>query len=936
MFCLSGRIGHLIGGPTRPPRQDARRRFGRVILTLLVIGLTGLPGVTDANVIYVNHDGSDANDGSSWSLAKQFIQSGVNAAVAGDEVWVAQGTYYKDNGGGVVVTTGVRLYGGFAVGDTWSDRDPATKLTIVDGRFGSGYSPAILVAPPSGPAGGLTVVDGFTILKSDNFSHPPAPAGGGVFCGSGSVRIANNTIMTSNGAGIYCSNCDVDVAGNTVTDTHSAVYFENCTGAITGNNFSSNHINGGTGGGLVVFGCDIVISDNTITDNTGSGLGGGIAIFGGPVTVSGNAILRNITSGGGEGGGLAIRDCPSAKVLGNTIGFNRARAAGGIEALRTVLEARENSITDNTATGAFAGGILALNGAEVISGNVIARNFSPDRGGGIFAQGAANTNIGLVGTSVISNNLIVDNSAGSDGGGVYVNGVYSPEPFLTNNTVVGNVVTSPSTSSFAGGIADDSGIENVANNLIAGNTNGLKGGNSTRFSHNCVFGNSGTDYVIAGPGAGDISSDPRFVAPGVGDYHLGAGSPCIDAGDDLYVTSGETDLDGNPRTNGLHVDIGAYESQDSTPPATTSTLLGPAGSNGWFTGAVQVSLSATDPEGPSDVAATYYQVDGGLTHAYSGPFSVDGDAIHSITFWSVDKAGNEEKPHNTQQIMIDGTAPTLTFGTSMPAANAAGWNNSAVDLSYTTGDNLSGVASSSPGSPLHFAAEGLNQIQTVTVTDVAGNVAAFTSTVVNIDLTAPVSTASLSGTAGNNGWYRSAVTVTLAASDALSGVAHTYYAVDGGATLTYGVPFQVTGDAIHTITYWSVDRAGNTESPQTQVIRIDSSAPIIRAVANPSALWPPNGKMVPVTISGSITDAISGVFLTGACYSVVDEYGQVQPSGPITVQPNGTFTFTVMLQASRRGDDKDGRLYTIWISALDLAGNVGSASISVVVPHDQR
>jgi hypothetical protein len=113
----------------------------------------------------------------------------------------------------------------------------------------------------------------------------------------------------------------------------------------------------------------------------------------------------------------------------------------------------------------------------------------------------------------------------------------------------------------------------------------------------------------------------------------------------------------------------------------------------------------------------------------------------------------------------------------------------------------------------------------------------------------------------------------------------------------------------------------------------DTTPPTITATANPSQLWPPNGQMVPVTVSGSMTDSGSGVDPATASYTVLDEYGLIQPSGPITLQPNGSYRFTVALQASRRGQDQDGRHYTIAVSARDQAGNLGVATAMVVVPH---
>jgi len=103
------------------------------------------------------------------------------------------------------------------------------------------------------------------------------------------------------------------------------------------------------------------------------------------------------------------------------------------------------------------------------------------------------------------------------------------------------------------------------------------------------------------------------------------------------------------------------------------------------------------------------------------------------------------------------------------------------------------------------------------------------------------------------------------------------------------------------------------------------------------ALWPANGKLVPDTISGAILDAASGVDPATVAFRVIDEYGEVQPTGPISLGSGGQFSFELPLEARRLGQDKDGRRYQILVSPVDSAVTRSSTSALValvVVPHD--
>jgi hypothetical protein len=63
-------------------------------------------------------------------------------------------------------------------------------------------------------------------------------------------------------------------------------------------------------------------------------------------------------------------------------------------------------------------------------------------------------------------------------------------------------------------------------------------------------------------GIGNFTNEPMFLDP-TGDYRLLPNSPCINAGNNTFL-SAATDLDGNPRVVGGTVDVGCYEYQAPT------------------------------------------------------------------------------------------------------------------------------------------------------------------------------------------------------------------------------------------------------------------------------------------------------------------------------------------------------------------------------------
>lgn len=100
-------------------------------------------GPTTQCILYVDADATGADDGSSWTDAYSKLQDALDDAVADDEIWVAEGTYYPDQGASVmaddreasfVLVDGLRIYGGFDGTETArTGRDPENNVTILSG-----------------------------------------------------------------------------------------------------------------------------------------------------------------------------------------------------------------------------------------------------------------------------------------------------------------------------------------------------------------------------------------------------------------------------------------------------------------------------------------------------------------------------------------------------------------------------------------------------------------------------------------------------------------------------------------------------------------------------------------------------------------------------------------------------------------------------------
>lgn len=161
-------------------------------------------------------------------------------------------------------------------------------------------------------------------------------------------------------------------------------------------------------------------------------------------------------------------------------------------------------------------------------------------------------------------------------------------------------------------------------------------------------------------------------------------------------------------------------------------------------------------------------------------------------------------------------------------------------------------------------------------------------------------------------------------------------------TLTVRVPASAAAGTYTAIVQPVVMSSSIPLAPATQPVQLVltvtskcAAPPAVSVSAAPAELSSPNGRLEDIALSGTVA-VPEGCTLARAWYTLTDEYGILGETKDVAVGADGSFAFTAPVQVSRRGDDKDGRLYQFTVYAADDVGTGASAPADVVVQHDQR
>ena len=432
-----------------------------------------------------------------------------------DDIWIAAGTYtptvpldgstprtatfYVDG-----TQDGLKIYGGFASGDTFADRDPATKVTVLSGDLNGDDGPdtdgdgipdsnrgdnAYHVLVLNGGEGigadvtanitEATVIDGVTVSGGNaddggSFSSPDRK-GGGIYCdGQGDSNACSPQIIGTT------------FVGNSADQFGGAIYNNGSRGTsspqITGATFSGNHAS--TSGGAIY---------NDGTDGASSPQITNVTFTGNSANNSGGAIRNN------------GRDGASSPRITNAI------------------------FTGNSA--GTSGGAIYNYGRDGVSSPVItnaafAGNAAVSRGGAIYSNGFSGTS-----SPQVTSTTFTGNSAG-DGGAIYNDGFNggTSSPKITNVILWGNSATGDGDE-----IYNRDATPTLSYTLVeglnpsgTGNLDGTDPANAPRFVDA-----DGPDGAF-----GTLDDDVR----------LALGSPAIGVGDNTALPADIADLDGDGDT----------------------------------------------------------------------------------------------------------------------------------------------------------------------------------------------------------------------------------------------------------------------------------------------------------------------------------------------------------------------------------------------------
>ena len=289
---------------------------------------------------YVDASATGANDGTSWANAFTNLGDAIAwYSLFGDELWVASGRYYPDEGNiysnddrnaTFALFPGLKLYGGFAGTETnINQRNIAVNLTVLSGDLDKNditNSAGVVVADAYNNTVGTnscsvvrmvgtdsnSVLDGFTITSGRADDILVGYNGGGLYSQFGDAQVRNCTFIGNyaeyNGGGVFVSDGTASLS--------NCVLFANY---------------GVRGGGGSFNSASVLVQHSRVASNVCASESGGLFIQSGTLRVEHSTLSGNQAS---EGGGLFQQGGGTIIAVNSLITGNRAYGSAGAAMLK--------------------------------------------------------------------------------------------------------------------------------------------------------------------------------------------------------------------------------------------------------------------------------------------------------------------------------------------------------------------------------------------------------------------------------------------------------------------------------------------------------------------------------------------------------------------------------------------------------------------------
>ncbi len=514
------------------------------------------------------------------------IAAAIGAAGAGDRLLIEGGRAFTEN---ITIDKNLTLqggYGGCASGSParTTIRGTGSDTTVVVSAALSVTLQSLDITNGSygGEGGGIRLAFGgggtLNLMNVDVYSNT-AQWGGGIWVGPNagvvatSVNVYSNTASASGGGlrlfGGHATLASTSIFSNIAPSGGGVYATREFTYSPSLNLPSSTDIRGnvaltgtGFGGGVYLRQGSLSLADNSDIYSNDAIDGGGVALISSTLTIAGSfSEIENNTATGNGGGvyaqGSTVNLDDAAELFGNNAGVDGSGAGGGAYLDDSDLFADKAIIWFNTADD-FGGGMYATNGSVVdmdlgsyacasercsrLSSNTATTSF----GGGIYATGS----------SVAFDNIFVESNIAVLGGGVYAvsSSVTANGSVFARNDATGG--TGDGIRLFSSASWNGSGDTLAYNDAGGASTGRAIDAASSSLSLSCsiVWGHASSinaagqavtysDIQGGYPGAGNLDTNPVFVAPGLSDYHLQGASPVIDR----CLSGPAADYDNGPR-----------------------------------------------------------------------------------------------------------------------------------------------------------------------------------------------------------------------------------------------------------------------------------------------------------------------------------------------------------------------------------------------------